>query len=233
MTKKTFSASEIQRQLGHKRYKQIWTMVHKIRCVMGHRDSQYELDGVVEVDDAFVKTYEIDNQYDKLNHKENKKGRGTTKHSKILVMAKVDSKVGRPKKPKKNSAFRFVKMQVKADSSSQTMNQLVQENTVSGSVMKTDGWRRFNKFKKIDRKHKKHIVPPLKPSKVLPWIHTLISSLKRGLLGLNHKSEDKYLQNYLNEFSCKVNQRYMDSLFERLVIAVMQDIWYGKFRYAH
>jgi hypothetical protein len=40
MTKKTFSSKEIQRQLGHKRYEPVWMMVHKIRCVMGHRDSQ-------------------------------------------------------------------------------------------------------------------------------------------------------------------------------------------------
>ena len=30
-TKKSFSAKEIQRQLGHKRYAPIWHMVHKLR----------------------------------------------------------------------------------------------------------------------------------------------------------------------------------------------------------
>jgi len=233
MTKKTFSALEIQKQLGHKRYEPIWAMVHKIRCVMGHRDSKYNLDGVVEVDDAFVKTYEIDNQDDTANTTTNKRGRGTTGHSKILVMAKADPQVGRPKKNKKNSAFRYVKMQVITDSSSETMNEVVQENTEKGSTMKTDGWRGFNKFKEIDRKHRKHIVPPKESSKVLPWVHTMISNLKRGLLGINHKIGDDYLQNYLNEFCYKVNRRYIDSLFDRLVIAIMQDTWYGKVRYSH
>lgn len=234
MTKKSFSSKEIQRQLGHKRYEPVWMMVHKIRCVMGHRDSQYDLDGIVEVDDAFVKTYEIDNETDTTeNTGENKRGRGTTRHSKILVMAKADPQIGRPKKHKKNSAFRYVKMQVIADSSSETMNTVVQENTQAGSTMKTDGWRGFNKFKEIDRQHRKHIVPSNQASKVLPWVHTMISNLKRSLLGINHKIGDEYLQNYLNEFCYKVNRRYMDSLFDRLVVAAMQDTWYGKVRYAH
>jgi len=34
-TKKSFSASEIQRQLGHKRYQPIWELLHKLRSVMG------------------------------------------------------------------------------------------------------------------------------------------------------------------------------------------------------
>jgi hypothetical protein len=148
-------------------------------------------------------------------------------------MAKADPQIGRPKKHKKNSAFRDVKMQVIADSSSETMNTVVQENTQAGSTMKTDGWRGFNKFKEIDRKHRKQIVPSNQASKVLPWVHTMISNLKRSLLGINHKIGDEYLQNYLNEFCYKVNKRYMDSLFDRLVVAAMQDTWYGKVRYAH
>jgi len=46
-TKKTFSASELQRQLGHKRYQPIWEMLHKIRSVMGQRDAQYTLSGII------------------------------------------------------------------------------------------------------------------------------------------------------------------------------------------
>ena len=38
-TKKSFSAKEIQRQIGHNRYEPIWAMLHKIRSVMGLRDN--------------------------------------------------------------------------------------------------------------------------------------------------------------------------------------------------
>lgn len=52
-TKKSFSALELQRQLGHKFYEPIWAMLHKLRAAMGERDNQYPLKGVVELDEGF------------------------------------------------------------------------------------------------------------------------------------------------------------------------------------
>ncbi|MFT6810921.1 MAG: hypothetical protein ACJA01_004167, partial [Saprospiraceae bacterium] len=43
ITKKGFSALEMQRQIGHKRYEPIWFMMHKIRAAMGQRDDLYQL----------------------------------------------------------------------------------------------------------------------------------------------------------------------------------------------
>ena len=48
LTKKGFSALEMQSILGHKRYEPIWLMMHKIRIQMGQRDNLYKLDGFVE-----------------------------------------------------------------------------------------------------------------------------------------------------------------------------------------
>jgi hypothetical protein len=52
-TKKSFSAKEIQRQLGHNRSQPVWEMLHKIRSVMGLRDDTYVLKGEVELEDGF------------------------------------------------------------------------------------------------------------------------------------------------------------------------------------
>lgn len=52
-TKKDFSALEIQRRLGQKRYQPIREMCHKIRSVMGLRDSEYTLSGMIEMDEGF------------------------------------------------------------------------------------------------------------------------------------------------------------------------------------
>ncbi|KAA6304209.1 hypothetical protein EZS27_044147, partial [termite gut metagenome] len=41
------------RQLGHKRYEPIWNMLHKLRGIMGKRDEQYSLSGVIELDEGF------------------------------------------------------------------------------------------------------------------------------------------------------------------------------------
>ena len=55
-TKKTFSAKEMQRQLGHKRYQPIWEMMHKLRSVMGERDDKYELKDTIELDEGYFTT---------------------------------------------------------------------------------------------------------------------------------------------------------------------------------
>ena len=55
-TRRAISAKEIQRQLGRKRYQPVWEMVHKLRDVMGRRDSLYALHGDMEVDEGFFST---------------------------------------------------------------------------------------------------------------------------------------------------------------------------------
>lgn len=52
-TKKTFSASEMQRQLGHKRYQPIWEMIHKLRSVTGQRNGEYDLADAIELDKGY------------------------------------------------------------------------------------------------------------------------------------------------------------------------------------
>jgi hypothetical protein len=46
----------LQRQLGHKHYGPIWALLHKLRAVMGRRDSEYTLKDVIEPDDVFFST---------------------------------------------------------------------------------------------------------------------------------------------------------------------------------
>ena len=55
-TKHTFSATELQRQLGHKRYQPVWEMLHKLRSIMGKRDDKYTLKGKIELDEGFFST---------------------------------------------------------------------------------------------------------------------------------------------------------------------------------
>ena len=53
LTKKGFSALEMQRLVRHKRYEPIWLSMQKIRISMGHRDAKYTLDGFIEMDEGF------------------------------------------------------------------------------------------------------------------------------------------------------------------------------------
>ena len=64
VTKKGFSAKEIQKQLGLKRYEPVWAMVHKLRKAMGNRDAKYTLEGMIEFDEAYftVESSEIEQE---------------------------------------------------------------------------------------------------------------------------------------------------------------------------
>ena len=53
VTKKGFSAKEIQKQLGLKRYEPVWAMVHKLRKAMGTRDAGYALERMIEFDEGY------------------------------------------------------------------------------------------------------------------------------------------------------------------------------------
>ena len=55
-TKMNISASELQRQLGHKNYNPIWAMLHKLRAAMATMDSRCKVSDMVEVDDGFFST---------------------------------------------------------------------------------------------------------------------------------------------------------------------------------
>ncbi len=118
-TKKSFSAKEIQRQLGHKRYAPIWHMVHKLRLAMGKRDDQYILAGAIELDDGFFTT-EVPQQ-----HKEEplKRGRGSQKKSKVLVMAESEMVVS-PKKGQKPRRVGYLKMKAIDDLKKETIDEV-------------------------------------------------------------------------------------------------------------
>ena len=106
-TKKSFSTKEIQRQLGHKRYAPIWHMVHKLRKTMGTRDEEYVLAGRIELDEGYFSTEIPAEEKDKPL----KRGRGSQKKSKVIVMA--ESEVGESPKPgKKPRRVGYLKMKV-------------------------------------------------------------------------------------------------------------------------
>jgi len=60
LTRKSFSALEMQRMIGHKRYEPIRYMMHKIRRVMSIRDSKYQLNSCIKFDEGFFER--VDNK---------------------------------------------------------------------------------------------------------------------------------------------------------------------------
>ncbi len=208
-TKKTFSAAEIQRQLGHNRYQPIWEMCHKLRCVMGQRDAEYQLNGSIELDEGF---YTIErSEADKNNPL--KRGRGSQAKSKVLVMA--ESEVRESKKHTIQKRVGFIKMVVIPDLKGDTITSEVINNISINAELTTDNSTSYSKFKNHVKSHHSQVISPKDISKVLPWVHIAISNSKRLLLDVHHFVKPEFLQNYLNEFCYKFNRRNMD-MFDRL-----------------
>lgn len=225
-TKKSFSAAELQRQLEHKRYEPIWGMLHKLRLVMGKRDERYSLSGVIELDEGFFSTETQDDE----KYKPLKRGRGSQKKSKVLVMAESRPVEGKTTKKGKPRQVGHIKMIVINDLKSQTITPLVENNISNNSTIDSDHSTSYGKLKDVVKEHRPQVIPKKEIGKMLPWVHIAISNAKRMLLDVFHDIKPEYLQYYLNEFCYKFNRRYFgENLFDRLMIASVT--YKNQFRY--
>lgn len=76
-------------------------MLHKLRSAMGKRDDQYEFSGQIDLDEGFFSTaIEVETKDKPL-----KRGRGSHKKTKVLVM--VESKLIEGKTTKKGNRTRL------------------------------------------------------------------------------------------------------------------------------
>ncbi len=224
-TKKSFSAAELQRQLGHKRYQPIWELLHKLRNVMGQRDAEYRLVGSIELDEGFFSTSVDKDEKDKPR----KRGRGSQAKTKVLVMA--ESTAQEPnKKHKLDKSVGHIKMIVIDDLKSKTLDSNVIRFINNDAELTTDDSTSYVNFKNLVKSHMSQVVEPKQISKVLPWVHIVISNAKRLLLDIYHDIKPEFLQNYLNEFCYKFNRRKLD-MFERLMFSCMSYKTEFKHRY--
>lgn len=224
-TKKSFSAKEIQRQIGHNRYQPIWHMVHKLRVVMGKRDGEYILAGQIELDDGFFSTVKPEESKDKKL----KRGRGSQKRTKVLVMAE-SHKVVSVKKGQKPRRVGYLKMQIIEDLKKGTINQIVKDLVSEKSSLDTDGSTSYVELSDYVNEHHSEVISKEKVGEILPWVHITISNAKRQLLNTFHSVKPEFLQSYLDEFCYKFNRRYFgEAIFNRLLVAAVS--YKNEFRY--
>jgi hypothetical protein len=221
-SKKGISAKELQRQLSHKRYESIWSMMHRIRQAMGQRDNLYGLNGMIEFDEGYFKTDTGKGDKQKL-----KRGKGSQKRVNVAVMAEStpleDIETGETSRQ-----CRYFKMKVLKNHNSDEVDRVVKENIDEKSIVFSDKSKSYLNISKYVDVHVSEISNKKTTVKNLPWVHIAISNAKRTLLGIYHKTKGKYLQLYLDEFCYKLNRRYFgDRLFDRLTIAMVDNYWYN------
>lgn len=227
--KKSISALEVSRQLDI-RYDTVWYAMHKIRCAMGKRDSRYTLQGTVEIDDAFFVAVDLG----KDKEEEQKRGRGSQRVAKVLVMVESEpvskevkiSTYGKDTPHIKDRRMGYVKMIVVDDLSEQTINYEAGQALNSGVVAISDDWKGYRGLGKVVSGITQKVTPPEKAMENLPWVHTIISNAKKMTTGVHHAVAKEYLQNYLNEFCWKINRRnFTSDPFERAMCMAVDEYW--------
>jgi transposase-like protein len=199
------SALGLQQILGLKSYQTAWTWLHKIRTAMVFAE-RAKLSGRVEVDEAYIGGEDIGGLT----------GRGAGK--KTLVIAAVEVK-GR--------AYGRVRLSVIEDASVESIHPFIITNVEKGALLVTDGWNGFSgiESKGYSREIYKQSEAQ-KPDEMLPHVHTIISLLKRWLLGTHQGAvKKKHLQQYLEEYTFRFNRRNAAKrglLFYRLLENAMQ-----------
>lgn len=190
---------------------------------MGKRDSRYKLTEYIELDDGFFETVDAETK-----NEERKRGRGSQKQSKVLVL--IESKPADFKgkdikyKHKPNRKVGHVKMIVMDNLQWENINTKMGEIVDNDTSAISDAYKGYNNLKNVLKTHE--VVNTFKIKKahtVLPWVHSAIGNAKKVLQGLHHSIGKDYLQSYLNEFCYKYNRRYFkDKLFDRLLIACIE-----------
>lgn len=212
-TKKSISASEMQRQLGHKRYQPVWEMLHKLREAMGKRDSRYSLSGEIELDEGF---FTVDYDANAQRHR----GRGSEAKTKVLVMAESRETEGSKRKGVSKQVG-YIKMQVIPNLKADTIDEALMGSVEPETALTTDGSNSYTHFGEMVDGHRSQVIPPKEVGKVLPWVHIVISNAKREILDVFHSVSGELIQNYLNEFCYRFNRRYCDK-FERLMVSSVE-----------
>jgi transposase-like protein len=194
------SAMGLQRVLGLKSYKTAWTWLHKLRRAMVRPDRD-RLTGRVEVDETYLGGLE-----------EGVRGRQTEAKALIVIAAQEDGPgIGR------------IRMRRIANAAAESLIPFVQDSIEAGSIVHTDGWLGYLPLESKGYDHEVTFLKGKKrtPSELMPRVHTVVSLLKRWLMGTHQGAVSlEHLDYYLDEFTFRFNRRKSRSrgkLFFRLL----------------
>ncbi|WP_246236337.1 IS1595 family transposase [Flavobacterium ajazii] len=189
--KKGMSSYELMREIGVTQ-KTAWFMLSRIRNAVRMRDD-FEFDGITQVDETYVGG----------KNKNRSKGK------------KIDNTQGRSTKTKTpvfgmlNSGIVYT--QVIENAKGKTLKGIIDGKVKKGSTVVSDGWRGYRGLERhYSHEVIKHNLGLFKKGAYhTNGIEGFWGLLKRGIVGIYHKTSDKHLHRYCDEFAYRYNIRTM------------------------
>ncbi len=182
LSKKGISSIELSKAIGVTQ-KSAWYLLHKIRYMFEHRNSDNQLRGTVEVDETYVG-----------GRGKGKRGRGS--ESKTLVFGAVQRE-GRLSITPVENAKRT------------TLEPIIHERVKSGSRIMSDEWRAYTELGKdynhsvVKHRRKEYARGDVHTNTIEgAWAH-----LKRSMMGTYHRPSKAHLSKYCAEFEFIYNTR--------------------------
>ncbi len=180
------SSSRIASQFGLPQ-KTAWLMLLKLRTAMADRNELTKLEGIIELDEAFI-------------NKEARKYQpepGT--ETKILVMTEEE-----------HDHAGKIYVQVLNAATCANIRDAVEFATVAEQkhFFKADGLHAHHELRRMGHGSDMKPAPGKMGVEKLPWMHTFVSLLRRFLVGTYHGVSPKLLQLYLDEFAFRANRRF-------------------------
>lgn len=211
----SISALQLQRETGVGSYETAWSLLHKVRRVLGESD-QYQLRReAIEVDESQV------------GGKGTGMGRRLGESGAWIVAAVERIEVNRPDK-KPYQASGSARMEVVRNTGAKTLDAFVNWAVLRGSHIVTDAWHGYDHLEDQGYVHEVHVLRG--DSTVIeatqPKVHLLFSNLKALINGTFHGVSPRHLWSYLREYVYRFNRRrYGERTFGFMVRRVMTGPW--------
>jgi len=191
---KGVSSKQIQRELGVT-YKTAWYMTQRIRWAMINDRLGVKLTGVVEIDDAVVKS---------------DKGTRWEGGSYVLGMASRDGDI---------------KLSILNKLRGEEVRRVVAENMDYVKSFYTDGHKLYRKMHELGpHQYVVHQKQWVNGDVHVSFVENAWSLFKRGLAGMYHHVSTKYLQDYLDEFAFRYSHRNEKSVLLDLVLSSCEGV---------
>ncbi len=193
--KNDIAALELSRQLDVK-WDTAWLIKQKLMEVMRQRNSIYKLDGLIQVDDAYVG-----------GEKPGKSGRGA--NNKLPFVVAVSTVKGKPV---------YTQLRVVPGFSKEAVRDWAKASIVPGSHVLSDGLACFNGLGEAGLTHTKIITGGGRPKDPeFIWVNITLGNVKSAVTGTCRSLDERHTPRYLAAYEWRYNRRFdLERNLERL-----------------